>query len=311
MSHAILSSDELEVVVGNNEPGDGRFSGHLAGYNGIWSLQSRHAPDNCFFPSYAGLNFEHCYDQRLLTLTDRHDLVFEPRNAPMHLTEVTATSAVLHQPPTSFTGVESWTRFALEGDRIEFEFRARLQMEPEGGWLGMFWASYMHGPANPGLCFLGHWPEIESPTGWMTMSNDTHGETGNVMGPEPVLHPDGWLSPGEGPAFATLIHSLSHRRYAEPMFYGRPGDGRMMLLHLFEPIPGFRIVQSPSGGGWNGEAGTWNPAWDFHVVTRPAVEGQEISLRGRVIYIPFESREDVIRILERWKIERSASPGKK
>ena len=99
------------------------------------------------------------------------------------------------------------------------------------------------------------------------------------------------------------VWSLQSRHYAEPIFYGRPGDGRMMLLCLFAPNPGLRIVQSPVGSGWAEEALTWNPAWDFHLLTRPAVAGQEISLRGRFIYKPFESRDDILQMLEEWKRE--------
>jgi len=301
MGHVVLSTDELEVVVGDNEPGTGPLSSHRPGYNGIWSLKSRHAPENCFVPAYAGLNFEHCYDDRFLAIVDRNEWVYEPRNAPMHLIEATEASAVLHQPLTAKTGVESWTRFQVEHDRIEFEFRAVPRREPVGGWLGMFWASYLHAPADPGITFLGDWPEDSSPTGWMKLSADAHGQQAGVAGPEPTLHPDAGPELGEAPPFGRLVYSQSCRRYAEPMFYGRPGDGRMMLLYLFDPDPGLRILQSPVGGGWSGNDRTWNPAWDFQLVTRPAFKGQEISLRGRVVYQPFESRDKVQRLREQWK----------
>jgi len=175
MSHVILRSNELEVVVGDNEPGTGPVSSHCGGYNGIWSLKSRHAPANCFAPSYAGLNFEHCYDERFQSAVDHKELIYEPRNTPMRLVEATDSSAVLHQPPTAWTGVESWTRFQVEDNRIEFEFRAIPRKEPAGRWLGMFWASYLHAPADSGISFLGNWPEDSSPTGWMKLAADAHG----------------------------------------------------------------------------------------------------------------------------------------
>lgn len=300
MNHAILTSDELEVVIGNNQPGTSRFADHRVGYNGIWSLQSRHEPANCFVPAYAGLNLEHTYDERFANLLDRPELVFEPRHAPMHLADITADSVVLHQPPTALTGVESWTCFRVEGNRIAFEFRAVPRSAPPGEWLGIFWASYIHAPADPGVCFLGSWPDHDTPTGWMKLACDAHGESANVTGPDAVMHPDEWREQQDWPPFGSLIHSLSRRRYAEPMFYGRPGDGKMMLLVLFEPNPGLRIVQSPSGGGFTEQASTWNPAWDFHLLVRPAVVGQEITLRARVIYKPFESRDEILQLLAEW-----------
>ncbi len=307
MSHVILRSNELEVVVGDNEPGTGPVSSHCGGYNGIWSLKSRHAPANCFAPSYAGLNFEHCYDERFQSAVDHKELIYEPRNTPMRLVEATDSSAVLHQPPTAWTGVESWTRFQVEDNRIEFEFRAIPRKEPAGGWLGMFWASYLHAPADSGISFLGDWPEDSSPTGWMKLAADAHGVHAGVTGSDPVSHPD-HREQGASAAqpFARLVYSQSHRRYAEPMFYGRPANGRMMLLYLFDPAPGLRILQSPVGGGWSEEEKTWNPAWDFQLISRPACEGQEIALRGRVVYKPFESRDEILQLLEQWR----GRPGK-
>ena len=153
MNCAELNTSELNVIVGNNEAGDGPRASHRAGYNGIWSLTSVHNSDNCFVPFYAGLNLEHCMDD--LFMTDEGGDIFEPRHAPMRLTQVSASSVRLTQEPTPLTGIASETRFeVIEPHAIDMWFRATLHRPPRSGqWSGFFWASYINAPDRPALHF--------------------------------------------------------------------------------------------------------------------------------------------------------------
>ena len=71
MGHLLLKTEELAVLIGDNEPGQGDHMAHRAGYNGVWSLTSIYAPDNCYVPSVAGLNLEHCMDGLFMTFKKR------------------------------------------------------------------------------------------------------------------------------------------------------------------------------------------------------------------------------------------------
>ena len=105
MGHITLKTRELSVVVGDNEAGSPDCPTHLAGYNGIWSLASIHAPQNCFVPSYAGLNLEHFMDD--LFMTDEGGDIFEPRRIPMRLKRLSDTAVRLSHEPGPLTAVES------------------------------------------------------------------------------------------------------------------------------------------------------------------------------------------------------------
>src|SRR4051812_33437503 len=129
MSHILLHRGDLSAVIGDNEPGEGDLGGHRAGYNGVWSLTSRHYPENCFVSSSGGLNLEHFMDD--LFMTEEGGDIFEPRHLPMQLTRVSDHSARLTHAPSPLTGVETDALFTLvEPHAIDMTFRATLHRPP-------------------------------------------------------------------------------------------------------------------------------------------------------------------------------------
>ena len=238
-----LKTSELTVVVGNNEAGDGQWACHRAGYNGIWSLSSVHSPDNCFVPFYAGLNLEHLMDD--LFMTDESGDNFEPRKAPMHLTRISASSALLAQEPTPLTGVESETLFeVIEPHTIDMRFRARLHRPPRSGkWFGFFWASYINAPDRPALHFRDEKGMLNC------LSPDRHGQNGaNTVCHESLESPSLGLRERQY-ATHSLAHSFSARRFGAPLMFGYPAVGRMLFLQMFDQSKPVRLSMSPTGGG--------------------------------------------------------------
>jgi len=282
-----LKTSELSVVVGNNEPGTGDLAFHRAGYNGIWSLASVHAPENCFVPFYAGLNLEHCMDD--LFMTDEGVDNFEPRHAPMELRRLSATSASLYQSPTPLTGVESETVFEVsEPHTIDMWFTAKLHRPPRAGkWFGFFWASYMNAPHSPALYFRDADGMLNA------MAPEVHGTGGGNSVCHASVQDPSLGDPGRQYAGHSLAHSWSRRRFGVPLMFARPGDGTMLYLQMFDQQAPVRITMSPHGGGRNEEKKRFNPAWDFQYVVNEATEGTVFRLRSRVVYKRYEGLEEI------------------
>jgi hypothetical protein len=153
--YVILKRAEIEaVVVDNRAVNDSVLPGHRAGYNGIASLKHTRRQENLFVPTVAGLNFEHIHDG---TVQDR-TILFEPRNAPMELRAIDPFTAELYQKPTPHYGLESCTRYHLLADgTIEMTVEC-IPRRPDfkNGYVGLFWASYIHQPESLDIHLKGH-----------------------------------------------------------------------------------------------------------------------------------------------------------
>ncbi len=136
MAFETLTTSELSVVVGDNEPGSGAYSVHRAGYNGVWSLTSTHAPETCFSPAVAGLNLEHLMDD--LFITDEGGEIFEPRVHPMQLKRTADNAVRLSQESSPLTGVSSETvitvrePFSLISSSGQHSHARRDRADPSG-----------------------------------------------------------------------------------------------------------------------------------------------------------------------------------
>jgi len=285
---ARLQAGDLEIVIADNEAfGDD----HRAGYNGIALLRHRSEPRPLFPLHIAGLNLEHIFDGT--GRQEAREEFFEPRNAPMHLRQLSPLSAELHQPPTPYHKLESRTTFTLTPPHyIDFTFECtpRADTYPRG-YLGLFWASYINAPENLGLYTLGKRLE-ETKLRWLQHTTGFHNDRS-------TLRP---LKEQHTPTFvddhgATLFINFAEERYANPFFYGRYGD--MVFCIMFDRTEGIRLTHSPMGAGRN-EDGTTNPAWDWQwFVFNPQVNAT-YSFNARVVYKPWTGRADIIREYETW-----------
>lgn len=300
MNYVELKTSELTVVIGNNEVGDGRWASHWRpGLNGIWHLSSVHSPDNCWVPRGAGLNIEHYMDDLFDLATGEGGDRFEPRNAPMSLTKVSDSSVLLSQGPTPLTGVESETLFeVIEPHAIDMRFRAKLHRPPRSGKrFGFFWASYINTPNNPALYFRDGKGILNC------LSPDQHGRGGgNTVCHESIETPSlGQQGRQYNPG--SLAYSFSARRFGPPLMFGYPGQGRMLLLMMFDQSHPVRLTMSHRGGGLNEAKRAYNPAWDFQYILDEADQGTECHLRTRVIYKPFSDIEEIDHLYAEWAKE--------
>jgi hypothetical protein len=280
---AVLSTSQLEITIGNNRSLRSGDVDHKAGYNGIFSITSTHEPDSPFVPAYAGVNLEHYFDG---SARGDRQVFFEPRYAKMQLRRINPQTVELYQPRTPVFQVESWTRFeAKEPNYIDFSFRCTPHRDDYAGeFLGTFWASYINGPLDKSIYFLDAKSTLDQPI-WRQLCTQQHNLNSTVRGPldtAELTFEDSQM----------LFANVSPLRYSSPFFYGR--FRQMVLIYVFEPVADLRFTHSPSGGGATPTGDDTNPAWDFQLVIPNPRKGQEYGLRGRLIYKPWQGRDDVL-----------------
>jgi hypothetical protein len=282
----------LVCVIGNNRAaGD-----HREGYNGVFRMTAPGADTSVYVPAVAGLNLEHYFDGR--PRQAERQVFFEPRHAPMQFRRLSERQAELRQAATPVYGVESRTVFELrEPYYLDMTYRAIPRKgDYTGGYLGIFWASYINGPLDKSIYFLQGGATFDKPQ-WVQFAAQTHGRDSTVLPAgqertEPAVREDP----------PTLFRNFSPLRYSEPFYYGRFGD--MVLIYMFQPSPYLRFAQSPSGGGRNATGDDTNPAWDFQMVIPDPRPGREYELRMRAVYKPWTGRADVLREVRQWLATR-------
>lgn len=288
MAHDQFSVGDLTTVIGDNA----EHQGHRAGYNGLWSLRHKQSTRSVFVPGIAGLNLEHVFNGE--TEFGGRDVFFEPRRAPMTFRKVNAAIAELHQPPTPNFHMESWTTFRLKAPHyIDFEFRCiPRQHVHERGWFGIFWASYINAPLDKSMYFRGGWRAKEDM--WMQLCTQEHDDESTVLaqGDDFKLT---WLEDSRD----ALFKNISRMRYGRPFYYGN-FEGLTYIL-MFEKADGIRFTHSPSGGGYNKELNTTNPAWDWQFIVPQYEVNEEYKYRARLVLRPKCSREEILKEVAGWK----------
>ena len=286
---ATLRTSTLEVLIGNNRSLEVDGRQHFPGYNGIFLLKStEHTPNqgqgnNLFVPAYAGINLEHYFDAKPQS---EGNIFFEPRFSKMSLKRIDERTVELYQPPTPIFKVESWTRFSV-GDPhyVDFSYRCVPHRdEYAGGFLGVFWASYINAPLDKSMYFIDAESTLEKPV-WRQLCTQQHNHFSTVRSAQGNRRLNFEKSD-------TLFTNVSPLRYSVPFFYGRFRD--MVLIYAFRSNAYIRFTHSPSGGGSSANGDDTNPAWDFQLIIPKPKKGKEYGLAGRLIVKKWQGRADVL-----------------
>ncbi len=267
------------VIVSNQAVKDQVLPDHREGYSGVASLTRRGQDRNLFVPLYAGLNYEHIHDGTIQV----RDVLYEPRRAPMEIRQADEHTAELHQPPTPHWQLESWLCYTLlEDGTIEMSLDCIPRAKTfKNGYIGLFFASYIHQPKSLDIHFLGHPAnQPNSEAQWIRGVTPEHGVRATH-----VAFNDQREFPHDADFPMTLVFNLSDWRYRESWYYGVSHD--MAFVQMFRPQDQVRLSQSPSGGG------DANPAWDFQWFIPQYEVGKRYHFVMRAMYLPFESTEQV------------------
>ncbi len=281
-------SRKLSAVIGDNAA----LGEHKARYNGIYSLTTPKLKVSPFVPDYAGLNLEHYFDMRP-DINKDNNVFFEPRIAPMTFKQIDEHTSELFQPETPYWGVESTTRFTVAPEgHIDLDFTCTPKRDHfVGGFLGVFWASYINAPEDKSIYFLQAGSTLDAPK-WVQYCTQRHGLHSTVRAADDQL-------PMEGPESTTnLFMSTSPLRYAMPFYYGRFHD--QVLIFMYEAGDGglIRLSHSPSGGGDTPDKTDTNPAWDVQLIVPNPVVGQAYGMKARLVVKPWKDRAEVLEIVK-------------
>ena len=279
--HVLLTNGVVTAVIVDNSAvtGGPLKADHRAGYNGVAQLTHQRRSANVFKAPYAGLNYEHIHDGTLAVSREK----FEPRVSPMELRIVDQRTVELYQAPTKNWKLESCGRYRLLDDgAIEYTFecipRARTFRQ---GYIGLFWASYIDRPQDKSIHFQGRRVESRKANEWIKWLPPSHGVAS-------THRPVGGLLPTVVKDFPlTLVNHPSPFVYQLPWYYGVSHG--MALAQVFRTQDQIWLAQSPTGGG------PTNPAWDFQWFVPDYRVGQAYGFVMRAVYVPYESREQVVR----------------
>ena len=281
MDFAALNASRLSCIVGNNVAKDE----HRAGYNGIFSMTTPQQTESPYVPLYAGWNLEHYFDRR--PTPDNRELLFEPRNVTMEFAQNGENHITLYQPQTPHYGVASWTEFTVHDPYyVDVAYRCIPHKDIfAGGFLGVFWASYINAPLDKSMYFLAAGSTLDAPK-WVQHCSPEHGHDSTVV------HETDTFTVEFEPKDKILFASYTPLRYSVSFFYGRFRD--MVLIYVFQSPHLVRFAHSPSGGGDTPDKTSTNPAWDFQLIVPDYKVGETYTLRSRVIYKPWVDRADVL-----------------
>lgn len=274
-AYSVIERGDVTMIVANNEAVDDHvLPGHRAGYSGVARLTHRRRPENLFVPAYSGLNFEFIHDGA----AHETGLLFEPRRAPMELRVIGPHTVELYQAPTPFWGLESAQRYHLLDDgTIELTIECIPRRASfRNGYIGLFWASYIHQPESLDIHFLGDPESRHAQPRWVRGITPEHG----VRATHRALDDDRDF-PHDANFPVKLMFGMSDHRFAQPWYYGVSHG--MAFVQIFRPEDRVRLTQSPTGGGRG------NPAWDFQYF----ISGYEVNRLYRFVmragYLPFVS----------------------
>jgi hypothetical protein len=255
--------------------------------SGVASLTRTDQAENIYNP--VGLNFEHIHDGTLTVNRDR----FEPRTTPMQLRSIDEHTAELYQPPTPNWKLESCGRYHLLADgTIEYTFECIPRADVfKNGYIGLFWASYIHEPDDRAIQFIGRTADDPKPR-WVRAVTPAHGKESTHPPTGPVL--DLKLDP----AFSlTLVSGRSAYTYVEPWYFGVWRD--RALVQMFRARDRVWLAQSPNGGSTTSK----NPAWDFQWFVPDYKVGEAYGFVMRAACVRYESREQVLTLTQRHRDE--------
>ena len=260
------------------------------GYNGVARFSYRGSP-HPFLPVASGLNCEFFFDGTEGTFEPRWSDLDNFQAQPSSLKRISEQEAWLRIEPGERWGVQVESTFRLVEPwflDVEHAFTPTRLDKIRTRHLGVFWASYIQAPRNPGYYVWGRRSNFDPPA-WHGIFDalDLH-ESGAIRAER---GPVGERFRGQG---RRLLYSFGSVRYVEPLMAGKVHG--MLLAYLFRPSDELEVRPAFNAGG----GGVGGPAWDYQAVVPDPEEGRRYSFRLRVVYKPFEALDEALDLHREW-----------
>jgi hypothetical protein len=208
----------------------------------------------------------------------------------------------LQQERSEHWPLRSRLTYEAANDAIDFTYCGTPLADAweKHGYIGVFFASYIHKPEDMSLQFIGRARPGRGNTNahWIKHLPPKHGVAANHR-------PAGstWDPPFDDGFNIDLVKGVSDFEYVYPFYFGRSGGNAfIMMFERARDGSELRFAHSPSGGG----AG--NPAWDFAYFQRGYAVNREFCFRARAVLRKFTNAEEVIRLYEQWSGENVMRP---
>lgn len=285
------TSQLLMFITGNAAAGP-----HYAGYNGLVSLVPKNLGNNIFVPAFSGLNYEITF---IKGLEQDEAQMFEPRKSPMRIEYGDDSMVCLHQPSTSFKGIEASITFRIEEpyyihQNIKLVFHKQIKDRMD--FSGLF-ASYLYRPPNIHAYLKISQPEDDL-AGWVGVTKEAHKSflyTAHEL-------PDRELTVGEHIDLykkAPILKQYEMINEFQPFYYGLYYDYAFIMM--FKDPSRTYFTYSPNGGGTEY---SWSSAWDYMIVQDDVKLETAYEWDLCLAFKPYAGRRDILREVERYNSRR-------
>jgi len=153
------------------------------------------------------------------------------------------------------------------------------------GYVGLFWASYIHQPESFDIHFQGHGvDEVPDRTRWIRGTTQAHGKLSTHLAKDDQRV---FLYDEDFPL--SLVFNRSNHRFSDPWYFGVSYE--MAFMMIFRPQDQIRISQPPSGGGRG------NPVWDFQMFIPGDEPRRCYQMLMRALDAPFQSVQQIEQLI--------------
>jgi hypothetical protein len=290
----LQTSQFIALISDNNGTGI-----HKNGYNGIASLIPQSLGNNIFVPFYCGMNFECTW---LSEFEQNYEQQFEPRNSPMHIIEANDKRVVLHQPATSFKGIEAFITFSVE-EPCYIHQNVRIIFWKdfiEGRNFKSLWASYMHQPIDKHV-YLQANKKSGDLSGWVGLTKANYYSKNYNIRELPEKEITAYQHIDSMDNSPKLMGKQTMIKGPLSFYYGLYYD--YLFLEMFGDPARSRLAYSAVGGGKG------NAAWDYELHQDDIVRGKTYEWNVCLVIKHYEGREDILKEVAMYQRSTKSSSG--
>ncbi len=224
---------------------------------------------------------------------------YEPCESPKYLDDIIENGCTLHYSPLPCSEVTCSISYRMKPPHY-IDVRVRVQTKRESwplGYLALFFATIVDAPVYTGVTINGfdEQAELTRENPWVFF-NGYGRDSGRTAHPADVNKPELERHESDRDGY---YYDDSSIRFDRPLFFGTIDGMVFGLMFPSKNRENVRFTVNPLAAAFGG------PAWDFFWVIPDPVPGQTWELPLRVIWKPFQSRDDMLREYQVYDSDRT------